>query len=460
MNKTHIDMWDECLSIIKDNISPEQYDAWFKPITSVSYKDHVLRLMVPTRFFAEQLEERYMKILAATLFRIYGRDVQLYYDFFQIGSDPDTLITQQASKESPAVKPGNRNPFQNNIVSDFDSQLNPKYTFENYCGSNCNKIARSISEAIATDSHCKTFNPLFLFGNTGVGKTHLIQAIGIRIKERNPNARVLYVPARLLESQYVAAVAAKPSRINEFINFYQSIEVLIIDDIQDLMHKPGTQNAFFHIFNHLHQNQRQIILSSDCAPADLKEMPERLLSRFKWGMTCQLEAPDYELRRSVLEQRAAQDGLKIPTEVLDYIAANITSSIRELEGVVVSLLAYATVLNREITIDLAQSVLANAVKVQKKSINFDMIAQRVSEFYGIELDQIFSKSRKREISDARQMVMFMAKRHAKMPITAIGTCLSRKHATVHHACHSIEERIPIDSALREDVEKIDALIRN
>ncbi len=353
-----------------------------------------------------------------------------------------------------------RNPFQNNIVSDFDSQLNPKYTFENYCGSNCNKIARSISEAIATDSHCKTFNPLFLFGNTGVGKTHLIQAIGIRIKERNPNARVLYVPARLLESQYVAAVAAKPSRINEFINFYQSIEVLIIDDIQDLMHKPGTQNAFFHIFNHLHQNQRQIILSSDCAPADLKEMPERLLSRFKWGMTCQLEAPDYELRRSVLEQRAAQDGLKIPTEVLDYIAANITSSIRELEGVVVSLLAYATVLNREITIDLAQSVLANAVKVQKKSINFDMIAQRVSEFYGIELDQIFSKSRKREISDARQMVMFMAKRHAKMPITAIGTCLSRKHATVHHACHSIEERIPIDSALREDVEKIDALIRN
>ena len=453
-------MWDECLSIIKDNISPEQYDAWFKPITSVSYKDHVLRLMVPTRFFAEQLEERYMKILAATLFRIYGRDVQLYYDFFQIGSDPDTLITQQASKESPAVKPGNRNPFQNNIVSDFDSQLNPKYTFENYCGSNCNKIARSISEAIATDSHCKTFNPLFLFGNTGVGKTHLIQAIGIRIKERNPNARVLYVPARLLESQYVAAVAAKPSRINEFINFYQSIEVLIIDDIQDLMHKPGTQNAFFHIFNHLHQNQRQIILSSDCAPADLKEMPERLISRFKWGMTCQLEAPDYELRRSVLEQRAAQDGLKIPTEVLDYIAANITSSIRELEGVVVSLLAYATVLNREITIDLAQSVLANAVKVQKKSINFDMIAQRVSEFYGIELDQIFSKSRKREISDARQMVMFMAKRHAKMPITAIGTCLSRKHATVHHACHSIEERIPIDSALREDVEKIDALIRN
>ena len=448
------------MSIIKDNISPEQYDAWFKPITSVSYKDHVLRLMVPTRFFAEQLEERYMKILAATLFRIYGRDVQLYYDFFQIGSDPDTLITQQASKESPAVKPGNRNPFQNNIVSDFDSQLNPKYTFENYCGSNCNKIARSISEAIATDSHCKTFNPLFLFGNTGVGKTHLIQAIGIRIKELNPNARVLYVPARLLESQYVAAVAAKPSRINEFINFYQSIEVLIIDDIQDLMHKPGTQNAFFHIFNHLHQNQRQIILSSDCAPADLKEMPERLLSRFKWGMTCQLEAPDYELRRSVLEQRAAQDGLKIPTEVLDYIAANITSSIRELEGVVVSLLAYATVLNREITIDLAQSVLANAVKVQKKSINFDMIAQRVSEFYGIELDQIFSKSRKREISDARQMVMFMAKRHAKMPITAIGTCLSRKHATVHHACHSIEERIPIDSALREDVEKIDALIRN
>ncbi|MCM1022353.1 MAG: chromosomal replication initiator protein DnaA [Muribaculum sp.] len=459
MEKTHIQLWDECLSIIKDNIPHEQYEAWFKPITSVSFNNNVLRLMVPTRFFAEQLEERYMKILGVTLFRVYGKGVQLYYDFFQIGSDPDTLVTQQASKESPAVKPGIKNPFQNPIINDFDSQLNPKYTFENYCGSNCNKIARSISEAIATDTHCKTFNPLFIFGNTGVGKTHLIQAIGIRIKERNPNSRVLYIPARLLESQYVAAVSAKPSRINEFINFYQSIEVLIVDDIQDLMHKPGTQNAFFHIFNHLHQNQRQIILSSDCAPADLKEMPERLLSRFKWGMTCRLEAPDYELRRSVLEQRAAQDGLKIPSDVLDFIAANITSSIRELEGVVVSLLAYATVLNREITIDLAQSVLANSIKVQKKSINFDMIAQCVVEFYGIELDQLFSKSRKREISDARQMVMYMAKRHAKMPITAIGTCLSRKHATVHHACRTIEERIPIDSALREDVEKLDAIIK-
>lgn len=460
MEKTHIEMWEECLSIIKDNISPEQFEAWFKPITSVSYQDHKLRLMVPTRFFAEQLEERYMKILGATLFRVYGRDVQLYYDLYQIGADPDTLITQKSSNESTAVKQNVKNPFQNTVVCDFDSQLNPKYTFENYCGSSCNKIARSISEAIASDPRCKTFNPLFLFGNTGVGKTHLIQAIGIRIKEKNPNTRVLYVPARLLESQYVAAVAAKPSRINEFINFYQSIEVLIVDDIQDLMHKPGTQNAFFHIFNHLHQNQRQIILSSDCAPADLKEMPERLLSRFKWGMTCQLEAPDYELRRSVLEQRAAQDGLMIPAEVLDYIAANITSSIRELEGIVVSLLAYATVLNREITLDLAQSVLSNAVKVQKKSINFDMIAQRVSEFYGIELDQLFSKSRKREISDARQMVMFMAKRHAKMPITAIGTCLSRKHATVHHACRTIEERLPIDAALRQDVEKLDTLIRN
>lgn len=460
MENAHIQLWEECLKIFKDNLPAEQFNAWFKPITSMSYENNVLKLLVPTAYFVEQLEVRYMKILAATLHRVYGNGVKLFYDYYQVGSDPTSAVTVETARESPSVQRNLQNPFHTEVVEEFDSQLNPKYTFENYCGSVCNKIARSIGEAIAMNPKCKTFNPLFVFGHTGVGKTHLIQAIGIRIKEQNPHARVLYVPARLFESQYTAAAMAKPSRVNDFINFYQSIEVLIIDDIQDLMHKPGTQSAFFHIFNHLHQNQRQIILSSDCAPSEMKDMHERLLSRFKWGMTAELESPDYDLRREVLNQRASQDGLCIPPEVMEYIATNVTDSIRELEGIVVSLLAHATVLNRDITIDLAKSVLSNSVKLQKKAaINFEMVAQTVSDFYNIDSDQLFTKTRKREISDARQMVMYLAKRHVKMPVTAIGARLSRTHATVLHACHNIEERLSMEASLRNDVERIEAMMQ-
>ena len=262
--------------------------------------------------------------------RGYGAGVKIFYEYQQIGSDPNSLVAIESVNPSPAVAPRPGNPFATGVVEDFDSGLNPKNTFENYCASPSNKIARAIGEAIATNPECKTFNPLFIFGPTGVGKTHLIQAVGIRIKERDPKARVLYLSARLFESQYTAAATAKPSRVNEFINFYQSIDVLIIDDIQDLMHKPGTQGAFFHIFNHLHHNQRQIILSSDCPPSMMKDMHERLLSRFKCGMTAELEKPDVSLRREVLARRASQDGLKIPAEVLDYIASNVNDSIREL----------------------------------------------------------------------------------------------------------------------------------
>ncbi|QCD34904.1 chromosomal replication initiator protein DnaA [Muribaculum gordoncarteri] len=456
MEKTHINLWEDCLEIFKDNLPTEQFDAWFKPITSISFDGRTLKLMVPTSFFVEQLEEKYMKLLAPTLRKVYGPKVQLFYQYDTVAKDPTSSVTIESSRPSPAVQPHSVNPFKTDVVADFDSQLNPRYTFENYCGSISNKIARSIGEAIASNPKCKTFNPLFIFGPTGVGKTHLIQAIGIRIKERNPQSRVLYVSARLFESQYTTAATAKPSRINDFINFYQSIDVLIIDDIQDLMRKTATQNAFFHIFNHLHQNQRQIILSSDCAPSEMMDMHDRLLSRFKWGMTAELERPDLDLRREVLTQKASQDGLDLPCEVIEYIAANVTDSIRELEGIVVSLMAHATVLGKEVTLDLAQSVLANAVKIQRKTVNFEMIAQCVSDYYNIEPDQLFTKNRKREISDARQMVMYLSKRHAKMPVTAIGARLSRTHATVLHACRNIEERLSLEAALRDDVSKIEA----
>lgn len=459
MELTHIQLWENCLKIFKDNLPNEQYDAWFKPVTSLSFKNDSLTVSVPSPFFVEQLEERYIRLMGATLRKVYGDNVKLYYHFNQIGNEATTGVTMGSSNQSAAVAPrqnASANPFQIEKAEDIDSQLNPRYTFENYCGSMSNKIARSIGEAIAMNPKCKTFNPLFIYGPTGVGKTHLIQAIGIRIKETNPQSRVLYVTARLFESQYTAAVCRK--KVNEFINFYQSIDVLIIDDIQDLIGKPQTQNTFFHIFNHLHQNQKQLILTSDCCPALMEGMEARLLSRFKWGMTAELSRPDYELRKDVLTQKAEQDGLAIPAEVLEYIASNVTDSIRELEGIVVSLMAHATVLNQEVTLDLARTVLANAVKISRKQINFEMITQEVCAYYKIEPDQLFTKSRKREISDARQMVMYMAKKHAKMLLTAIGTRLSRTHATVLYACKNIEERLPLEKQLQEDISAIESAL--
>ncbi len=460
MNLTNEQKWDKCKEIFRDNLIPEQYDAWFKDLTFKSFEDGQLKIYVASPGIVEQLEERYIKLLSLAIGRVYGPGVRLLYQFNQIRNDETTGITMGTSNQSTAVAPNSNtlsNPFHTAAVEDIDSQLNPRYTFENYCGSFSNRVARSIGEAIAANPKCKTFNPLFLFGPTGVGKTHLMQAIGIRIKEQNPKARVLYLTARLFESQYTTAVLRH--KVNEFINFYQSIDVLIIDDIQDLVgNKPGTQNTFYHIFNHLHQNQKQLILSSDVCPSQMEGLEQRLVNRFKWGMTAELERPDYELRKNVLTLKARQDGLEIPADVMEYIASHVTDSIRELEGIIVSLIAHATVLNRPITLELARNVLANAVKVTKRSINFEMIAQEVSNYYNIDSDQLFTKSRKREISDARQMVMFLAKKHAKMPLTAIGTRLSRTHATVLYACKNIEDRLPMERQLQEDVAKIEAAI--
>lgn len=459
MQKTHIKLWEECCRILRDNLPEEQFRAWFEPIVSLSYEDGKLTLAVPSPFSSEYIENNYLSILWPTLRRVYGEGVKLFYKYNQISGQSDTAISEGGLTSSPVLSRQGHGLFQNAVAATFDSQLNPRYTFENYCSSSSNKIARAIGEAIANDPKLKTFNPLFVFGPTGVGKTHLIQAIGIKLKEHNPMARILYISARLFESQYT--FASQKGKINEFINFYQSIDTLIIDDIQDIASetKVKTQNAFFHIFNHLHQNQKQIILSSDCCPTQLNGLPSRLISRFKWGMTVELEKPDLSLRRMVLQLKSEQNGLSLLPEVMDYIAENVTNSVRELEGIVVSLLAHATLLNREVTVDLARMVMNNVVKLSKKaSVNFEMITQGVATHYKIDADLIFAKTRKREVSDARQMVMYMAKKYAKMSLTAIGARLSRNYATVIHGCKNIEERIAFDKQLQEDVTAIEKAI--
>ena len=463
--KQHISQWDKCLEIFKDNLSAEQYNAWFAPIVAVDYTDDKLTLNVPSEFFVEQIEERFYKLLKFTLKRVFGNDVKLFYNYNIVKDDQTSGITVKEDAGSLLINnkvkqqqsSNSSNPFDTGENTDIDPQLNPRYTFENYCGSMSNKLAVSIGQAIATDPNCKTFNPLFVFGSTGVGKTHLIQAIGIRIKEQNPRTRVLYVTARLFENQYTTAV--RTNKVPDFINFYQSIDVLLIDDIQELAGKPGTQNTFYHIFNQLHNQGKQLVLSSDCRPVDMDGMVPRLISRFKWGMTVELEKPDYELRREVLAMKAAQDGLDIADDVLDFIAQNVTESIRDLEGIIVSLLAHATMLNQDITVDLAKAVISNSVRINKPQITFELIAERVASFYNIDTTDLYGKSRKREISDARQLLMYFAKNQTQLSSTNIGSRLSRTHATVLHACKQIEQRLSVEKKFQEEVHAIEETLK-
>ena len=452
--------WNECLRIIKDNLESAQYNSWFAPITVESFENNELTLRVPTAFYVEQLDGRFYNLLASTLVRVYGKGIKLKYSYDIIKDDPQAHVVSEEPHKSVAVQP--MNPFaQQEKFSgiELDPQLNPVNTFENYCESKSNKLAYSIANAIATNPKCQTFNPMFIFGCTGVGKTHLIQAIGIKMKEENPLSRVLYVSARTFESQYTSAV--RTNKVNDFINFYQSIDMLIVDDVQEFAGKTATQNTFFHIFNHLHNKQRHLILSCDCPPSELDGMEPRLLSRFKWGMIVELESPDYDLRRAVLLRKAMQAGVKIPDDILDFVAENVKDNVREIEGVFASLMAYSTALNQPLTIQLARNVLSNTVRMSKQNrvVTFDSISDAVCSEFNIDKELLFGKSRKRDVADALQLVMMLAKKFAKMSSTMIGLKLNRNHATVLYACKTIEERISVEKDFAAAVGRIEATLR-
>lgn len=456
-------LWNDCMNFIKQLgiLSNEQFNSWFLPLRPMRFENNRLDLSVPSAFFAEHLELNYNNILFPAIKKVFGSNVVLFYNYLIASDDASSKMTVKTENQSAAIMPHaegvkvQTSPFQEAAAEEpeLDSQLNPRYNFSNYCVSSSNKLARSIGEAIVTDPKCKTFNPLFIHGSSGVGKTHLMQAIGIGVKENNPSARVLYVTARLFESQFV--FATRTGKQNDFLRFYQSIDCLLIDDIQDLIGKEKTQKAFFHIFNHLHLNNKQIIMTSDCAPAMMQGMPERLLSRFKWGMTVELERPDYELRLQVLRQKALTEGVSLPEEVLEYVARNITDSIRELEGIMVSLMARATFMGQELSVELVEGLIENTSAKKKATLNFDFITQCVSSYYQIEPDALFTKDRRREISDARQMVMYLAKKHTGMKFKAIATRMARNHSTVMHACNSIEARLSIEKQLQRDIETIE-----
>ena len=344
------------------------------------------------------------------------------------------------------------------VPQDLDSQLNPNYNFENFIKGSSNELSRTVGETVAMNP-AKTFNPLFLYGSSGVGKTHLTNAIGTRIKELFPEKRVLYVSAHLFQVQYTDSV--RTNHFNDFISFYQTIDVLIIDDIQEFAGLTKTQNTYFHIFNHLHQNGKQLILTSDRAPVMLQGMEDRLLTRFKWGLVAELEKPDTELRRNILRNKIRRDGLNIPESVVNFIAENVNESVRELEGIINSLLAQSIIFKREIDMDLAERIIRKAVRLQEtKPITIETIISKVCEHYNLDESVIHSKTRKREVVQVRQIAMYLAKKHTEISASKIGMLIgNRDHATVLHACKIVKDLVEVNKPFKSELEEIEASLK-
>lgn len=464
MSLEHIALWDKCLAIIKDNVEEVAYEKWFVPIKSFSFENGELVLQVPSHFFQEYIEENYTELLRPVITRVYGKGIKLYYKVTVV-ENPIATVNVSSPEKSATVSRNIRqalpaqplSPFQTPEYEDLDSQLNPYYTFENYYTSDSNKVARITGEAVAASPGHNPFNPMFVYGESGVGKTHLIQAIGIKIKEQNPRARVLYLSANLFQQQYTTAVVH--NQLNNFINFYQSIDVLLMDDIQEFAGKIQTQNTFFHIFNHLHLNGKQLVLTCDRPPVELEGIVPRLLTRFKWGLQVEVERPDYSLRRDILHNKIERDGLVISDEIVDYIARNVTDNVRDLEGTIVSLMAHAMAFNREVTLELAEQVLARSVRMVKKQITIDSIKNAVCNYYNIKPDKLVMRSRKREVVVARQVAMYLSKKHTSTALASIGSLLGRyDHATVLYACKTIEGQLQVDKELQKSVNEIEQMM--
>lgn len=452
-NVDHIDQWNACLQIIKDNISQEAYNTWFAPIVPLSFEGGRLTLQVPSRFYVEFLEEKYLGIIRSTIYRVFGEGTTLSYTI-RIADDtityPETPGNIQFGERTKAIAAPE--------ITTLDSHLNPSYVFETFLEGSCNKLSRSVGESVAQNPGKTIFNPLFIFGPSGVGKTHLANAIGTKIKELFPAKRVLYVSAHLFQVQYTDSV--RNNTTNDFVNFYQTIDTLIIDDIQEFAGATKTQNTFFHIFNQLHLNGKQLIMTSDRSPVLLQGMEERLITRFKWGMVAELEKPSLDLRKNILRYKTQRDGVKFPEEVIDYIAENVTDSVRDLEGIIASILAYSTIYNKEVDLDLTERTIKKFINFEARTITIENIIHTVCNHYGLDIEVIHTKSRKHEAVLARQISMYLAKQYTNLSNAKIGAQIGNKdHATVIHACKTIKNLRDTDKSVSKALELISSNLR-
>ena len=462
-------VWNNCLEFIKDNIQEQAYKTWFEPIQPVKLDDNILSIQVPSKFFYEWLEEHYVKLLKMALTKELGKDAKLVYVIRMENSFGSTksftekipseykpkMESQKIESSSAYFKTELTNPFIIPGIKNLkiDSQLNPNYNFNNFLEGDSNRLARSAGYAVSNRPGGTSFNPLLIFGGVGLGKTHLANAIGVNIKQKFPDKTVLYISAEKFTQQYIESV--KKNNRNDFIHFYQLIDVLIIDDVQFFSGKSGTQDVFFHIFNHLHQNGKQLVLTSDKAPVDMQEIEQRLLSRFKWGLSAELQTPDYETRVSIIKNKLDRDGVEMDEEIIFYVAKYIKTNVRELEGAIISLMAQSSFNRKNITIDLAKVIVEKFVKNTKKEISIDHIQKVVSDYFQMDVSTLQSKTRKRHIVQARQLAMFFSKKFTKASLASIGTKIGhRDHATVLHACKTVDNLAFTDKQFRKYVEDL------
>ncbi len=468
MELTPNELWGRCIQIIRDNVTEQQFNTWFAHVGLKSYnkeKNSVV-INVPSQFFYEYMEEHYSPLIKKTIIRVFGNgeNVNLGYSILQdsenkITVDVDSDMTSAVVRDTVSQRPANQTPDQlaTAHVEELDSQLRNQYSFDTFVEGESNRLARSIGDAISVNP-AKTFNPFFVYGPSGCGKTHLVNAIGLRTKELHPELRVLYLSAHLFTVQYTDAV--RQNKVNDFIGFYQTIDMLIIDDVQELSGKTSTQNTFFHIFNHLHLNNKQLILTADRPPVAIAGLEDRLLTRFKWGLQAEIMKPTEQMRYEILCAKVRRDGLDIPDNVLQYISKNIEDSVRDLEGVLNSLIAHSVVYNCDVSMQLVNKVMPGFVDKKKSNITIEDIKLKVAEYFNVSEEEICSKSRKQPLAMIRQMTIYLTSKLTSLSTTQIGQNVGgRNHATIIHSINQVKNMISSDEKVRKDVEEIKAMLK-
>jgi len=471
----HQRVWTNCLKVIKDNVPSISYRTWFEPIVPLKLDNGILTIQVPSPFFYEYLEEQYIDILKKVLRKELGNEAKLEYSVVMQNNsynENKPYTVRFPAKSSKEIKnkpvPIPMDPEEVSIKNPFvipgikkltiDPRLNPAYSFANFVEGDCNRLARSAGYAVANNPGGTAFNPLLIYGDSGLGKTHLAQAIGIEVKEQNPEKTVLYVNANKFQTQFVDSI--RNNNKNDFLHFYQMIDVLIIDDVHEFAGKEKTQDTFFHIFNHLHQSGKQLVLTSDKPPVELQGLEQRLLSRFKWGLSADLQAPDFETRIAILKKKIYNDGIEMSDNVVEYIASHITDNIRELEGALISLLAQSTLNKKEINLDLTREMIDKLIKNTKREISIDYIQKIVCTYFNIGVENLQSSTRKREIVQARQVAMYFSKNLTKASLASIGNQIGGKdHATVLHACKTVNNLIETDKRFRLQIDEIEKKLK-
>ena len=444
--------WAQCQTILADNLTSSAYQTWFSPIVPLQYADGVLTLQVKSQFVAEYIEENYIPLLSSAIIRVFGQGTRLEYRvLIDSASGAGTMLPSSGVAKNPAAMMNM--PPQH--TTNFDAQLNSGYTFDSFIAGEPNKLARTAGLAIAKQPGYTAFNPLFIYGGSGVGKTHLANAIGNQVCALNPQARVLYVSANTFKLQYQDAT--KNNRIPDFLNFYQSIDVLIVDDIQYFAGKQGTQDTFFHIFNYLQNSRKQLILTCDRPPVELKDIEERLLTRFKWGLAAEIKHPDYQLRRNILLSKMRRDGIALSDEIVDFIANNVRTSVRDLEGILASLLAHSTLTDQEIDLKLAEKVVSHIVALQPRTTTINEVLNAVAQHYNMTPKLLVAQNRSRDISQARHIAVYLSKELTNSSLSEIGFRMGKRtHATILHSIALVKEQMEFDPVLRQQIAQLEA----